>query len=377
MPLSSVFPHYKQVLLLSLFIFLHPTNSLASENILHENSIHEKKPIANAGNNLRVRSGDKVILNASKSKDPDGRITKYQWKQVQGKKVQLKTRHKPRARFIAPHTSKIINLKFKIIVTDSEGLRAQDTMLVTVFPQSELNDTGIITCGDTFDSNYLSCPINTHPNQDGDLGRDATHNDNSDGHAGFSFTKLNAQGQPLSDQSLSYTDQPWHCVRDNVTGLIWETKTTSPTDLQYAEDLYTWYEPDPSKSIYPGHANLSSNCNGYNTNDPSSFCNSHAYVERVNASQLCGKGKWRLPTKEELISLINYGSEFHSPAIDSNYFPNLVSQAYSYWSSSSAMSHTTIDNWDANAFDVHAINGTIGFQGKNELNAIRLVTETH
>jgi len=59
-----------------------------------------------------------------------------------------------------------------------------------------LNDTGITACSNE-GQNGLPCPLATHPGQDGDSGRDATANDDRDGHAGFSFTKLDANGKPL------------------------------------------------------------------------------------------------------------------------------------------------------------------------------------
>lgn len=61
-----------------------------------------------------------------------------------------------------------------------------------------LNDTGITACGNEA-QNGLPCPLATHPGQDGDYGRDATANDDRDGHAGFSFTKLDANGKPLAN----------------------------------------------------------------------------------------------------------------------------------------------------------------------------------
>lgn len=50
-----------------------------------------------------------------------------------------------------------------------------------------INDTGIATCGDA-DASNDPCPLVDLPNQDAEYGRDITDNDDSDGHAGFSFT---------------------------------------------------------------------------------------------------------------------------------------------------------------------------------------------
>ncbi len=56
---------------------------------------------------------------------------------------------------------------------------------------SALNDTGVTYCADLFSSDR-SCPVNRFPGQDAEHGRDVTQNDDSDGQAGFSFTKLDA-----------------------------------------------------------------------------------------------------------------------------------------------------------------------------------------
>ena len=43
-------------------------------------------------------------------------------------------------------------------------------------------------------TNGLSCPVTDYPDQDAQYGRDFNNKDDSDGHAGFSFTKLDANG---------------------------------------------------------------------------------------------------------------------------------------------------------------------------------------
>lgn len=203
-----------------------------------------------------------------------------------------------------------------------------------VVTTSKLNDTGITQCSNASE-NGLSCPTNSlsYANQDAEYGRDVTHNDDSDGHAGFSFIKLDSDGKELLASASN-----WSCVKDNVTGLMWEVKQDSnlvqgDEGLHDVDDRYTWYSNDSSIN---GGGNGSQGsgretCRGYRLDVESTYCNTKAYVDRVNSQSLCGQSDWRLPSREELRSIIDYGH--HNPSIDTQYFPN--TKPYGYWSSSS------------------------------------------
>ena len=102
-----------------------------------------------------------------------------------------------------------------------------------------LNDTGLDWWADG-DTNFLTSPPAGYPGQDASHGRDATQDNDADGHAGFSFTKLDANGKALAASAAT-----WSCVRDNVTGLIWEAKTDDG-GLRDKDWTYTWYNPDPA-----------------------------------------------------------------------------------------------------------------------------------
>ena len=85
------------------------------------------------------------------------------------------------------------------------------------------------------------------------------------------------------------------CVKDNVTGLMWEGKTTS--GLRAGSGSYT-------------------NWGDGRSGDASE------YVAAVNATALCGYSDWRLPTVDELETLVDASRASPGPTIRSDWFPN-------------------------------------------------------
>jgi len=138
----------------------------------------------------------------------------------------------------------------------------------------------------------------------------------------FEFTKLDGQGQPLANQDAIYTITPWDCVRDEVTGLVWEVKTVDG-GLRDQNHRYTWYNPDPEENGGAPGARDGGDCGG------GIRCDTRAYVAAVNRNGLCGANDWRLPTRAELRTIVDYQADF--PAIDTNYFANTI--ARSFWTS--------------------------------------------
>lgn len=88
------------------------------------------------------------------------------------------------------------------------------------------------------------------------------------------------------------------CVTDNLTGLMW-VKTPDAT-------LRAWQQA----------------------------------LDYANSLVLCGHSDWRLPDRNELRSLINYGLADSSAWLNSQGFSNV--QAYGYWSSSTFISNTSL-----------------------------------
>ncbi|MFO8112116.1 MAG: DUF1566 domain-containing protein [Desulfosalsimonadaceae bacterium] len=110
-----------------------------------------------------------------------------------------------------------------------------------------------------------------------------------------SYTKLDDTGSALPDNATA-----WAMVQDNVTGLVWEVKTTDAS-IHNNTDRYTWNEADS------------------------------VFVNALNQDVFGGYDDWRLPTIMELYTIIH--ADNVDPAVNTDYFPNVpdVARPY-YWS---------------------------------------------
>jgi len=95
-----------------------------------------KRPLANAGKDQTVNETDIVHLDGTKSRDPDGNITSYSWKQIGGSNVTINGANKPNASFTAPSniSSTSTILLFKLTVTDNKNVSGISTVKITVKP---------------------------------------------------------------------------------------------------------------------------------------------------------------------------------------------------------------------------------------------------
>jgi hypothetical protein len=204
-------------------------------------------------------------------------------------------------------------------------------------PFGGLNDTGLDWWADGSHNSLASAPAGS-PGQDASHGRDVTHDGDADGHACFVFTKLDASGNPLPAGAAS-----WSCVRDEVTGLVWEGKTDDG-GLRDKDWYYTWYDPNPATN--GGSAGTPDpGAGGSDTCLDPARCDTDKYVADVSATALCGAADWRLPTREELRSLVDYSR--YDPAIDTVYFPHMQFDGYC---SSSPVAYHAGYAWNVNFY---------------------------
>jgi len=176
-------------------------------------------------------------------------------------------------------------------------------------PLGQVGDTGITECAGDASGD---CPVAGLPGQDAEYGRDLLAQGGllerfGGGPAGFDYTKLDANGDALPQSTTS-----WSCVLDNYTGLVWEVKLDDPASSSHFGHSYSWFEPNGS--INGGAPGLADGgvCTG-------SACDTQGLVDALNAELRCGASGWRLPTREELLSLVHAGRR--DPALSTEFFP--------------------------------------------------------
>lgn len=169
-----------------------------------------------------------------------------------------------------------------------------------------LNDSGLTQCQGT---NGEFSSVCAGSGQDGEFGRDYGDPNHADGTAGFRFAKVchsgerAGQGACPADPALGPGPSDWGCTRDDVTGILWEIKTTD-------NGLRDWHGSYTRKA--PGE-------DGYGAKYDAA-----GFVQAVNAIGLCGYTDWKLPTPTALHSLVHYGIGVKRdvPTIDERFFPN-------------------------------------------------------
>ena len=71
-------------------------------------------------------------MDGSGSKDPDGSITSYSWRQIAGPAAKLSRSNTMNPSFIAPNVSADTQLRFALTVTDNKGVTSITPGIVTI-----------------------------------------------------------------------------------------------------------------------------------------------------------------------------------------------------------------------------------------------------
>lgn len=248
----------------------------SSENALENPSVNSA-PAADAGADRNVVIGSVVTLDGRACADADGDTLIYSWSIVFLPEGSAAVLSDPAITSPAFTVDMLGTYVISLIVNDGKSDSAADVVIITaVAPAipvtSTIPDTGQEICLD--DSGQILCPSSGSPH----YGQDAQYSANP----------------------MSFTDNDDSTVTDNVTGLMWQKINDGK--------VYSWYE---AAGIYDAAHNPG-------TED---VCGSLT---------LSGFSDWRLPSKRELMSIVNYGTYY--PSINTAYFPDATSDYY--WTSS-------------------------------------------
>ena len=91
------------------------------ELIVEADQEPNRPPIAEVAKELHAKSGELVLLDGLKSRDPDGDPLHFEWKQILGHRVILSNMNEAKATFVAPKVSEEKRYQFSLVVTDMAG----------------------------------------------------------------------------------------------------------------------------------------------------------------------------------------------------------------------------------------------------------------
>jgi len=241
-------------------------------------------PIANAGFCIATLVSMTVSLDGSGTYDADGDPFTYSWRLVSypGNTVPVLSNTQSLNPSFNVDTKGIYELE--LTVKDKWSTSTDTVNVVYYQPTVKIPDTG-----------------QTEDFTD-DFGEDSDYSINPQ-----SYTKLDINGNDLPDDAAS-----WAMVRDNVTGLIWEIKTTDGT-IHDKDKTFAWFDSDPLT-------------NGGDAGKYNNGVNTENFIMTLNNDHFGGFSDWRLPTINELRYIMHYDNIIankNKPILyNTKYFPN-------------------------------------------------------
>jgi chitinase len=324
-------------------------------------------PVVDAGVDHQVFAGETILLTGTATSSIPSALpldtlwlTDSQLSPVIASNSQLKTQA------VAPAVDSQQIATFTLQVVDGFGNQVEDSFSVTIkpLPINPINDTGVLLQANDiqFGAEYQA----DFPGQDGQRGQDIIHSNGllekaGRGDQGFDFTRLDNIGDEVDDAF-----QDWSCVRDNVTGLVWEVKTDDAS-LHSSEHTYSWFATTNTGGFEGDSSGADASCT-------LATCSTDSFIAAANTEGLCNFFDWRLPTHNELLSIVHYGKT-QSPLIDTGYFTHTTNDFSSpiwYWTSLSSADGVGEDG-ARNAWAIDFATGNDNFLSKSSAVQIRLV----
>jgi hypothetical protein len=153
----------------------------------------------------------------------------------------------------------------------------------------------------------------------------------------WDFARLGPAGEVLDADAPG----PHECVLDRRTGLLWEVKLAAP-GLRHSDQTFSWYSDNGESN--GGEAGLrgAGDC-------VLGHCDTESYVAAVNAAGLCGRTDWRLPSRDEALTLLDPARIGQGATLDPAYFPETA--AAEYWTA------TTFSLYPQGAWAVDTVYG--------------------
>ncbi len=319
--------------------------------------VSNEAPIDDAGADKTSNVKATVFLDGTGSYDTDGTIVSYSWTQTAGPTVALTNPDTATPSFTAPASPG--TLTFKMTVTDNKGATAWDYVNVAVLT-GETNKVPTANAG-TDQTATASTSVTLY----------GTGSSDSDGSiVSYAWTQtgggtnVNLTGgststpsftAPSTDATLTFkltvTDDKGASASDYVQVFVTSSGgggSTTPHNLpdtgQTADYTATFGEDSDYAITTPsytdnGDGTITDNVTGltWQKQDDATartWANAGVYCD---ASTLGGYSDWRLPSRMELVSIVDYGR--YSPAINATYFPGTSSS--SYWSSTTTAYSTS------------------------------------
>lgn len=301
---------------------------------------NDRLVFANAGDDFAATEYESVVIDGSASFSVSGEY-RCDWLLTSGPAVSPSQSNTCTLNFVAPDVDQVQTLEWLLTITDKAGYVGTDSIVVTIEPTKlgYLNDSGQTSCYTSTTS--VECTnVNALAGQDALTGRDSvTARIKKTGHGdgGFDFTKLNEFADELPNSATSFS-----CVRDNVTGLIWEVKelpigSIPAVTTRAAHNQFTWGFDGRVGSVFGA---AQSSCSSV-TN-----CALQTYIQAVNATNYCGGSNWRMPSYNELLGLLDFEKTQGGVLLPQQYFPNLPAKSLNghlyFWTAQTSADGTSL-----------------------------------